>query len=112
MDYRATERLRAIKKRAIRDNLSYGLDSEWLAERLRVGTCEVSGLKFDLTRRRRPNAYTPSIDRIDASGGYTKENCRVVLLAVNTALQDWGLETFLDIASAIANRRERTKSAA
>lgn len=36
---------------------------------------------------------SPSLDRIDPSGGYTYDNVRVVLHLVNQALGDWGVET-------------------
>lgn len=66
------------------------------------GCCEVTGLPFSdegaNNCRRAP--YRPSLDRIDAGSGYTPENCRLVLFAVNTALSDWGWRVFWKIAQA------------
>lgn len=64
------------------------------------GRCSVSGIPFDLNKcvasRRRP--FAVSIDRIDCSAGYTKENCRIVCVAVNYAMSDWGLGVLERIA--------------
>ncbi|HVL71232.1 MAG TPA: hypothetical protein VM434_05020 [Beijerinckiaceae bacterium] len=58
--------------------------------------CAMSGLRFDMRAveggYRGP--YRPSIDRIEARGGYTPDNVRLVIVAVNTALADWGDEVF------------------
>lgn len=35
---------------------------------------------------------SPSIDRIDPSGGYTYDNIRIVCHAINCALGTWGEE--------------------
>jgi hypothetical protein len=43
------------------------------------------------------------LDRIDASGGYTRDNTRLVLQAVNFALNSYGEDTFRQIAKAAAS---------
>lgn len=54
--------------------------------------CAVSRIPFSTWwpdgAHKRP--YMPSIDRIDARGGYTIDNVRIVCVAINTLLQDWG----------------------
>lgn len=89
------------RKRAKESGLQFDLDTEWVLSRLEIGTCEISALPFDFSSGKR-QAFGPSIDRIIPGGGYTKQNCRVVLNAVNTALMDWGLDSFIGIAKAIA----------
>lgn len=71
--------------------------------------CAVSGLDFDLTNKgdsgtafRRP--FAPSLDRIDSTVGYELGNVRIVCCAVNLALNEWGLNTFLKIAEATTAR--------
>jgi hypothetical protein len=70
------------------------------------GRCEVSGLPFTIDRfsaaMRRP--FVPSLDRIDSSLGYTAENCRLVLFAINVALSDWGADVFHLIATSVGKR--------
>lgn len=104
MDFRARELLRATQKRCRARGIAYDLDIAWLSERMR-GCCELTGLPFDhAIRNRRRNAYSPSIDRIVPGGGYTKDNCRVVLYAVNAALNDWTLDVLLPIVEALLQR--------
>lgn len=71
------------------------------------GRCELSGLAFvmlaDVRFKNRP--FAPSIDRIDNSLGYSMSNCRLVCIAVNLALNEWGLETLQKIAAGLHKRR-------
>lgn len=67
------------------------------------GRCALTGLPFHLLevgsgKARRP--FAPSIDRIDSSSGYTRDNVRLVCQAVNFALNAYGEDTFLEIAKA------------
>lgn len=110
--YRATRIVRACSKRSKQYGLQFDLDTEWLLPKLKAGTCELTGLRFDVTmNNRRPNARTPSIDRIDPKLGYVKSNCRVVLFAINAALNEWGLEEFLPIAEALVYSTHKAKAA-
>ena len=72
------------------------------------GLCSVSGLPFDLRKcinsQRRPFAI--SIDRINSREPYTQENCRLVCIAVNYAMSDWGQEVLERIAYAIVRRKK------
>ena len=102
LEFRAKEIFDRCKKRSKADGLQFDLDLEWVLSRLQSGTCAVSGMRFDFSAGKQPRG--PSVDRIRAGGGYTKDNCRMVLNAVNAALMDWGLDQFVDIAKAIAAR--------
>ena len=65
--------------------------------------CAISGLKFDLVRYEDAfvkHPFAPSIDRIDSNGGYTSSNTRLVCVAVNFGLGQWGEEVFRAIAEA------------
>lgn len=85
--------LNQCKIRAKKKDLEYDLDSAWYREKSK-GMCELTGLPFSLEpprERGKHNPLAPSIDRINCSKGYTKDNCRVVLWAVNRALGEDGI---------------------
>ena len=98
---RACLLLTGARARAKRGGLEVTLTNEWVRERLEKGVCEMSGIPFHSGPKERntTSPYSPSIDRIDSSKGYTPENCRVVLWALNAAFGHWGEETFRKIAT-------------
>ena len=51
--------------------------------------------EFDVTGRFHP--YAPSLDRIDPKRGYTPDNVRLVVFAINTMLLDWGADRCLNV---------------
>lgn len=57
--------------------------------------CKLTGIRFDNKAYNViSNPFRASIDRIDPSKGYTKDNVRLVLVAVNFALNEFGEDTF------------------
>lgn len=98
--------LHQIKRRAEKKNWDFDLTREWLEARIKKGYCELTKLPFVLANvkgKSATNPYTPSVDRIDCSKGYTQDNCRVVCWAVNAALMDWGETTLLTVAHSLVN---------
>lgn len=98
------------KQRAAQRNMPFDLEKSEILKKVEIGICELTGIAFDYKSdakagygRRRP--YTPSIDRIDNSKGYTKENCRIIISAMNIALNEWGEEMFLKLAQAYLSAR-------
>ena len=62
--------------------------------------CSLTGVKFrygreDLTSFTNP--YAPSIDRVDSSRGYFKDNVQVVLTAVNFAKNEFSMVDFTEV---------------
>lgn len=107
MDFRARQLLKNILKKCRQFSLDFDLDHEWLASRLKHGHCELTGLPFNMSvATRKRNAFTPSVDRIQAGAGYTKQNCRLVLFSVNAAISDWGLEVLEQVANALIAKRK------
>ena len=96
------------KRRAAEHNLPFDLDWREIQRRIEVGACEVTGLPFDLTQPKSWNA--PSLDQIVPSAGYTQQNTRVVLYALNTMANNWGVELIVKIADAIKTRRSLNAS--
>lgn len=66
------------------------LDYEWAWDKLvkQEFKCEVTNQLFEWTAR---SPLALSIDRIDPSIGYTKENVRFVCWWLNAAMGNWGL---------------------
>jgi hypothetical protein len=82
-------------------------DMATLVKRCR-GRCEVSGIPFDHdakgTSFRRP--FAPSLDRKRSDRGCTPGNVRLVCVAVNTAMSDWGEGVLLLVARALVEKHE------
>jgi len=72
--------------------------------------CAVTGKIFNIDKARGANnskPYAPSVDRIDARYGYTRDNIRLVCHAVNKAMGDWGEEVFYDLAHHARRRNKK-----
>ena len=72
------------------------LDFEWAWNKLEQldFKCELTGISFTWESRQ-PTAL--SIDRIDPSKGYTKENVRFVCWWLNAAMGNWGYERLKEL---------------
>lgn len=99
--------LRHCKGRSEKNGLDFDLTKEWLEEKFKKNVCELSGEQFNLgekTFATHYDPYSPSIDRIDASKGYTQDNCRIILTCINISLNQWGLDFYLKIAKKVLER--------
>jgi hypothetical protein len=69
--------------------------------------CAVTKTPFSLAevgdRRQRP--YAPSIDRVDCARGYHADNCRMVCVIVNFAMNTWGEEALRHVAKHMTRPR-------
>ena len=91
---------RGSKARAKKHNVPFTLTKEWAITNW-TGRCTVTDLEFVLSTKRSPYLLSPSLDRIVPSLGYTPDNSRFVLHAVN-ALKGAGTDDdMLTIARAI-----------
>lgn len=101
--------LGSSRRSAEKKGLEYDLTPEWFKERCK-GVCEVTGIPFSHDPPREKNSKNPlgpSINRIDTEKGYTKDNCRVVLYAVNRALGNDGLGFLYYWCRKLVDRVER-----
>jgi len=89
--------------------LPYDLLNTWLKDKLCSGCCEATGISFDVNKGGR-SPFGPSIDRIDPNGGYTMDNCRVVVNCYNLAKSNWSDDDVFRMAQAVVSKRERRNS--
>lgn len=83
----------------------FEIDAAWVEERLTKGVCEVSGLPLVLDiRNGERSPWAPSLDRQDASLGYTKDNVKVVCLILNVARNNWGDEPLRTLVATLASK--------
>lgn len=96
-DYRRKHKmLEKIEKRAVRKGIPFDLDVNWLSIKLAQGCCESTGLPFkEFPACLHENPYLPSIDRIDSNKGYTKDNCKLVVVGFNSLKSNFDDEIVL-----------------
>ena len=73
------------------------------------GLCEVTKIPFSFKKdskfSKRP--FAPSVDRISPRGIYEKSNCRIVCLAANIAMNEWGQSVFEQVAIGFVRNSRR-----
>ena len=90
------------KNRSDKKSLAFDLTRDW-CEKIWTNRCAVTNLPFSFgTQSHYP--FAPSVDRIDSNKGYTQDNCRFVLFAVNSLKGIGTDEQMLEIAKAIVTR--------
>lgn len=102
--------LRGARTRARMNGYEYVLSEQWCLEQLfrQGGRCALTGMRFSVagTGMRGRDPYCPSLDRIDNSKGYTPENTRIVILAINIMLADWGEDVFQTVIRRYSAQRK------
>ena len=73
----------SAKQRAKNNSLDYDLSTEWGILKY-TGRCELTGIPFYISDNGVMNPFSPSLDKIDPKKGYTKDNCRFILVAINS----------------------------
>ena len=77
------------RKNAHKKEIEFTLTKEWIKKRLEKGVCEVSGVPFKVCLKTgnsgSKKAFGASLDRTDQTGGYTPENCKMVIWIYNLA---------------------------
>lgn len=104
--------LPSARMRSAKAGRDFDLSLDWLLELAENQDfrCAVTGIPFftecDSSSARNP--FWPSVDRIDCAKGYTKDNVRIVIFALNVMLMDWGPEVFERVANAYRYTKTRT----
>lgn len=103
-DYLA-QGIKRASSRAKSKKLDFDLTLEWAEGKAREQgyRCALTGIQFFAERKNRSKyePFSPSFDRIDPGQGYTQNNVRIVLFAVNVMLQDWGLHVLQIVAQSL-----------
>ena len=58
------------------------------------------------------NPYNVSVDQINPSGGYTKDNIQLVCMCVNQLKSDFDMDVILNICRNILNTHEKDRNKA
>lgn len=86
--------------------MAFDLDADWCRAQY-TGRCALTGLEFSYEGiKRGPKMRAPSVDRLDSTKGYTKDNCRIVIFAVNALKHSGTDEDMYKIAEALINHRQ------
>lgn len=96
---------RAARFRAKKKSQPFDLTIEW-ARRRWTGRCELTGIPFE-TSTGAAGPRSPSIDKIIPSIGYTMENCRFVLSAVNSLKGNGSDAEMLFVARRLVEESQR-----
>ncbi len=104
VDYPWKGPLDAARRRAAMKKLPFDLTDDWCRGRW-TGRCEMSDIPFRIgARGNGPKFFSASIDQITPKGGYTQNNCRFVLWAVNAFKYDGTDANVFAVARAITER--------
>jgi hypothetical protein len=90
-------------RRAKKKNIPFDLTKEWIIFKLEEQNycCALTHIQLVVEQTENYlNPYMPSLDRIDSTKGYTKDNVRIVCAAINLALNEYGEEVFGQICKA------------
>lgn len=104
---RAKSMMKTIKKRmktwGILDELDF--EESYLIELMKAGFCVETGIEFVYEKQDRfkCHPYSPSVDRIDSTKGYTKDNVRMVIWQYNLMKGEMTDEELLIVCERISD---------
>lgn len=99
------------RRRAAASGVPFDISLEWGMKQVEEAgfRCALTGIPFyaDHPHASSKHPFGPSLDRVVPKLGYTTTNTRIVCLAVNVMLMDWGTEVFEKIANSYRYRRQK-----
>jgi len=104
---RAINMYSAKKAGSRQSGREFTLTPKWFEERLERNKCEITGIPFQFTNDgMRLNPFSPHVDRIDSSKGYTEANSQMVCAIYNMAKLDWQHDDVVKLAEAVLDRHK------
>jgi len=94
----------STRNRCKKNGWEFDLNESEIAEVIKRGVCEVTGLPFLIPQKGR-SPWSPSLDRVEAGGGYVRRNVKVVVWAYNMAKGEWSEPEFNRLIDAILASR-------
>lgn len=94
------------RTRAARKHIPFDLTFEW-GEARWTGFCELTKMPFVQRHNATIGIFSPSLDRIDPTKGYTQKNCRFILLGVNGLKHDGTDEAMYLVAEALIKSHDQ-----
>lgn len=97
--------LLSAKKRALRHGLPFDITFEDIVPHLERGTCQRTGLEFDLSPAKckgGPRPFSPSLDQVFPRKGYVRGNVEVVCWIYNICKSDFDEVDIRKFAKALA----------
>jgi len=92
----------ARRRGAAQRNIPFSITEDLVQRMAAKGKwrCSMTGIPFNLVKPKgkHRNPFGPSIDRIDNTKGYIEGNVRVVCLATNFAMNEWGEDVLQTLA--------------
>ena len=113
---RAYNLRRGAKTRAKKNNIDFALTNAFVYDKIKQGVCEVTGIPFKLIdedtygKHKSITPYAPTLDRIDSSKGYVRENVQMVIGMYNTAKMNWNHSDVIVLANALCNTKGGTNN--
>jgi D-beta-D-heptose 7-phosphate kinase/D-beta-D-heptose 1-phosphate adenosyltransferase len=105
------EYYRSIKRGAEDRGLSFDINIEdiWELYLKQGGRCNLSGGKIYFSRNRKKHKQTASVDRIDSSLGYQKDNIQIVHKHINIMKHTFSQDMFITYATEIFKNKDIDK---
>lgn len=103
-------RLLAAKKRANKKGLDFDIDLDFMYYlwNKQKGLCNISKLPMTFYFKNNHRKYNLSVDRIDSTRGYTKDNVQLVCDVVNRMKLDLSMKEFVTLCKTIYDEQDRT----
>lgn len=97
--------LHSAKYRATKEGLEFDLDIQWMIEQPEY--CKFTGAKLSYkengTDYSNRNPFAASVDKINPTKGYTKDNCQIVCWWFNCAKQRYSVEEVVSLCRLVVN---------